>query len=95
MPSPALPRHELHVLVVEERREDAHGVGSSPHARDDGTGQTTVLLEQLRARLAPDHGLEVADESRERVGPDDGANDVMGGRDVRDPVAQRLVGGVL
>src|SRR6185503_4733444 len=45
--------------------------------------------EQLRTRLAPDHGLQLADELRVGSWADARADHVMGRLDVRDPVADR------
>ena len=83
------------VEVVEERVEQPHRVGAAADAGDDGVGQPADEVEHLLARLDADDALEVADHHRERVRPDDRADDVVGRLDVGDPVAHRLVGGVL
>ena len=84
-----------HVTVVQERVEQADGIGAPAHAGDQGVRQLAGLLEALLARLAADHGLEVAHQHRVRVRPGHGADDVEGIVHVGDPVAHRLVHGVL
>src|SRR2546422_1986761 len=67
-----LPRgfdaHELDARVVEKGAEDADRVGAAADARHDGARQPPAALQHLRARFAPDHRLEIADEARERIG---------------------------
>ena len=64
-------------------------------ARHDGVRQRTGPLEHLRARLVADDPLEVAHHRREGVRPGHGAEHVVRVVDVGDPVAHRLVDGVL
>ena len=66
-----------------------------PDAGDDGGRQPPSLLEDLPPRLAPDHRLELADHQRVRMRPERRAEQVVRVVDVRDPVAHRLVDGVL
>ena len=63
--------------VVDERVEHAGRVAAAADAGDDHVGQPADLLEALRPRLAADDRLEVADHHRERVRPDDAADDVV------------------
>ena len=86
---------DLHALVLEERGEQADGVGAAADARRDGVREDAVLLEALGARLVADAAAEVADHARERVRPGRGAEEVGGVVDAGDPVAQRLVDRVL
>ena len=58
-------------------------------------GSEPALRADLQQRLAPDHGLELAHHHRVRVRAEHRAEDVVRGRDVGDPVAQRLVDRVL
>src|SRR5262249_35025879 len=81
--------------VGDERVEDADRVGAATHARGDGVGQATGHIEALLPRLDADPANEVAHHHRERVRTCRGAQQVVGGVDVGDPVAQRLVDGVL
>ena len=90
-----LDADQPHVAVVEERVEDADRVAAAADARDDRVGQPAGLLEDLRARLAADHRLELAHHQRIRMRPEHGAEQVVGVADVRHPVAHRLVDGVL
>ena len=55
---------EPHVLVVEEVGEHADRVRAAADARDDRFGQPALRLEELRARLAADHGLQLAHDRR-------------------------------
>ena len=81
--------------VVEERVEDADRVRPAPDARRDRVGQPPGALLHLLTGLQPDHPVEVAHHRRERVRARDRAEQVVGGGDVGDPVAQRLVDRVL
>ena len=76
-------------VVVEEGGEHADRVRPAADARDDGFRKRALRLEQLRARLAPDHGLQLADELRVGSWADARADHVVGRLDVRDPVADR------
>ena len=81
--------------IVEERVEDADGVAAAADAGDDRVGQPAGLLQDLRARLAADHRLELAHHQRIRMRAEHRAEQVVGVADVGDPVAHRLVDGVL
>mmetsp|Transcript_53020 Transcript_53020/g.148809 ORF Transcript_53020/g.148809 Transcript_53020/m.148809 type:complete len:565 (+) Transcript_53020:627-2321(+) len=93
------------VLVLQEGREHADGVRASADAGDDMCGQAAGavcvggvlvgLVQHLRPRLIADHGLQLAHNVREGVRADGRADDVVGGADVRHPVAHRLVDRVL
>ena len=90
-----LEADQAHVGVVEERVEDADRVRAAADARRDDVGQATDQVEHLLARLHADDALQVPDHPGERVRPGDGAEHVVGGLDVGDPVAQGLVDRVL
>src|SRR4051794_39721424 len=85
-----LDADEPHVRVVDERGERPHRVGAAPDTRDDAVRQPSRALQERCARLVADDALQVAHERGVRRGPDDRADDVVGGRDVGDPVADRL-----
>ena len=95
----ALPRcldsHQADSRIIEEAAEDPHGIGASTDAGHDGVGQPGEALQHLRARLAADHGLEVTHHAGEWVGADHGPDDVVSGRHIGDPIAERLIGRVL
>mmetsp|Transcript_21583 Transcript_21583/g.35860 ORF Transcript_21583/g.35860 Transcript_21583/m.35860 type:complete len:502 (-) Transcript_21583:691-2196(-) len=93
--APGLDAHDLHVLVLQEGVEHADGVAAAAHAGDDVVRQLAGLLDDLAAGLAADDRLEVADDGRERVRPDGGADEVVRVADVGHPVAHGLVDGVL
>ena len=72
-----LDADQLHAGVVDERVEHAGRVAAAADAGDDHVGQLADLVEALLLRLAADDALEVADHHRERVRPDDAADDVV------------------
>ena len=84
-----------HALVAEERLEQPDRVGAAAHARGHGVRQHAVPVQALRPRLVADAAGEVADHARERVRSGGGAEEVRRVVDGRDPVAERLVDGVL
>ncbi len=86
---------DLHLAVVEESMEQADRVGTAADAGGDRIGQAAVVLQHLRAGLAPDDGVEVAHHAWIRVRAGDGADDVEGVAHVGHPVAHRLVERVL
>ena len=81
--------------VVTERVEDADRVRAATDARHDGVGQPAGALEHLPARLLADHGLQAPHEVRVRVWAGSGADQIVRVLDVRDPVADGVVEGVL
>ena len=86
---------DFDALVVEEGVEQAHGIGAAADAGDERIRQPAFGGHHLLAGLAADHRLEVAHHHRIGVRPGDGADAVEGVIDIGDPVAQRLVHGVL
>jgi hypothetical protein len=81
--------------IVHERVEDADGIAAAADAGDDGGGQRAGHVENLRARLAANHRLKLADHQRIRMGAEHRSQEVVGVGDVGDPVAHRLVDRVL
>jgi hypothetical protein len=75
--------------------EQADGVRAAADAGDDDIGQAAFLLQHLRARLGADHRLEVAHHGRIGMRTGSSADQVISVFDIGDPVAQRLVHGVL
>ena len=90
-----LDAEDPHVAIVEERMEEANGIGPATDAGDDGVGQSALGRHDLLACFLADDGLEVAHHGRIGVRSSGGADDVVGVADVGDPVAQRLVHRVL
>ncbi len=86
---------ELHVGVRHEGGEDADGVGATADTGGHGIGQPAAALEDLLARLVADHPLVLAHHQRERVRSGHRPEHVVRRLDVGDPVAHRLVDGVL
>ncbi len=93
--SRGLAADQADALVGDERVEQADGVGAAADAGDRGVGQAPGALQELAAGLDADDAVEVADHRREGVRSGDGAEQVVGAVDVGDPVAERLVDGVL
>ena len=75
--------------------EQADGVGAAADAGHQRVGQPALGLQHLGAHLVADHRLEVAHHGRVGVRPRGGADQIIGVAHVGDPVAQRLVHGVL
>ena len=86
---------DLHVLVVEERVEQADGVRAAADSGDQRVGQTAFGLHHLLAGFVADHRLEIAHHGRIGMRAGDRADHVVGVFDIGHPVAQRLVHGVL
>ena len=90
-----LDADELHVLVVEEAREETHRVRTAADAGNRLVRKTSELFEALATRLVADHALEVTDHVRIRIGPRHRADHVERVVAVGDPVAERFVHRVL
>lgn len=81
--------------VRDEGVEEADGVRAAADAGRDGVGQPAGALQDLAAGLDADDPVEVADHGREGVRTGDRAEEVVGAVHIGDPVAERLVDGVL
>ncbi len=90
-----LHTHEAHGGVLHEGMEEAHGVGAAAHAGHQHVRQAAEGLLALRLGFLADAGVEVAHQHRVGVRTGHGPEDVVGALHVRDPVADRLTGGVL
>ncbi len=86
-----LDAHQLHPRIGDEIGEDADGVRTTADARDDHIRQMARRRKELRARLTPDHALELAHDEREGMWPRDGAEQIVRRGVRRGPVAKRLV----
>jgi hypothetical protein len=75
--------------------EQADGVRSAADGRDDRVRQLLAPRQHRDPRLAPDHRLEVAHHGRIGMRPRRRADQIIGVLDIGDPVAHRLVHGVL
>mmetsp|Transcript_154688 Transcript_154688/g.494651 ORF Transcript_154688/g.494651 Transcript_154688/m.494651 type:complete len:595 (+) Transcript_154688:438-2222(+) len=101
----SLTTMHLHLLVLQECREHADGVGAATDASDDvvrqaarAVGEARVhmgLVEHLSAGLDADDRLQLTHNVREGMGPNGRADDVVCGADVGDPIPHRLVDGIL
>ena len=81
--------------VVAEGVERPDRVRAAADAGDDGVGQPARLRLHLGARLAADHRLQLAHERGVGVRAGGRADQVVRRLDVRDPVADGLVHGLL
>src|SRR5207247_7077053 len=79
----------------EEAGEEADRVRAAADARDRDLGQAALELQDLLARLVADHGLELSHDLGVRLRAYAGADQVVGGLDAADPVADRLARGLL
>ena len=71
-----LDAEDLDAAIVEERMEQAHGVGAAADAGDQRIRQAAFGLLHLLARLVADHRLEVAHHRRIGMRAGDGADAV-------------------
>src|SRR5450631_3384874 len=91
----SLDADQLDTSVIEECGEHADRVAAAADARNHGAGKGSPPLQAVGARLVADDALEDAHQRRVGVRTDAAADHVMSVADVGDPVADRLVGGVL
>jgi hypothetical protein len=84
-----------HAFVIEEGMEEADRVAAAADAGDEQIGQALLALQDLAAGLDADHAVEIAHHHREGMRAERGAEDVVRGAHVRDPVAHGLVDGLL
>src|SRR6478609_6772980 len=83
--------HQFHFFVFDELMEYTNRVRSPAYAGDDLRGQFTFQLEDLRAGLASDHGMEVAHHGGIRMCSQNAAKQVMCIANVGDPVAHGFI----
>ena len=81
--------------LADEPRQQADRVRAAADAGDGHVRQAALHGDELRGGLVADDPLEVAHQRRVGMRPDRGTEHVVGGGDVRDPVAHRLVDRVL
>ena len=65
-----LDADEPHLGIVHERGEHPDRIRAAANACDDDLGQPSLGHLELRARLSPDHGLQLAHDLRIRRRPD-------------------------
>src|SRR3990170_3933975 len=81
--------------LVEERMEQAHGIGAAANAGDQRIRQPVFGPLHLLARLTADDRLEIAYHGRVRMRPRHRADAIERVVHIGDPIAQRLVHRVL
>src|SRR5258708_18915846 len=74
--------------------EEADGVWAATDTGEKMRGQALFCGEDLLASFAADDGLKIADHCWIRMRAEDGAEKIMRGADVGDPVAHGFVDGV-
>src|SRR5512135_790196 len=89
-PSCLHPDH-LHFRVVDKMMEEPHRIAAAADAGDEIIGQPAFRIEHLFFGLLADDGLKVPYDQRKRVRTEDSPENIMGGPDIRRPVAHRLV----
>src|SRR5258706_5825812 len=75
--------------------KQADGVRTAANAGEEMRGQTLFRGEDLRAGFAADAGVKIADHGRIRMRAENGAEQIMRGTNVGDPVAHGFVDGGL
>ena len=93
--APGLDANQPHVAIADERIEDPHGVTAAADAGHDRGRQPAGELEDLRARFAADHRLELAHHQRVRMWTEHRAEQIVRVAHVGHPVAHRLVDRIL
>src|SRR5256885_1027643 len=84
----------LYFGVAQESVEKADSIGAAAYAGEKMRGETLFGGENLLAGFAADDGLKIADHSGIRMGAEDGAEKIVSGANVGNPVAHGLVDGV-
>ena len=90
-----LDADEPGIGLADEAAQQADGVRAAADAGDGDVRQPALDRAHLLGRLVADDALQVADDGREGMRADGRAEDVVRAGDVGDPVAHRLVDGVL
>ena len=93
--APCLDADHADMFVTEKRMEQPDGIRSPADAGDKQVRKPAFALKDLLPSLHPDHAVKIADNHRERVGTQRGADDVMGVFHAGHPVAHRFVDGFL
>ena len=84
-----------HLGIADEGIEQADGVRAAPDASHQGIGKPPGLSQHLIPGFPADDGLKVPHHGRIGMWASDGADDVERVIDIRDPIAHRLIEGVL
>ena len=86
---------QLHGCILDERMKHPDRVAAAAHAGNHCIGQAALRLENLLARLKPDHAMKIAHHGRIRMSAQRGAEQIVGCGNIGDPVAHGLADGVL
>src|SRR3990172_8771801 len=82
-------------VIVDKRIKQTDGVRSTTDASDHGVRQSAFEFHDLPAHFTPDHRLKIAHDARIGMRAGDSAENIKRAVDVGDPIAERLVDGVL
>src|SRR6266849_538987 len=85
----------FHVGVAQKLIKEADGIRTAADAGEKMRRQALFGGENLLARFAADDGLKIADHRWIRMRAENGAEEIVRGADVGDPVAHGFVDGVL
>src|SRR5579871_523711 len=80
---------------VDEGVEHADGVAAAADTSEHRIGQPILSLKNLAQSLLANDAVEVADHDGIRMRSERGTQQVVGGRDVRNPIAHGFTDGVL
>src|SRR3984893_7047399 len=86
-----LDADELHPLFLEELMEDANRIRAAANAGDNRARQFAFDFEDLRARLAADAFMKIANHPRVRMSAQHAAEQIVSCTSVDHPIAHRLV----
>src|ERR1051326_5616959 len=84
-----------HGSVLKRRVKHADRIRTAAHTGDQTVRQAAFLFQNLRARLASNHTLKVAHHHRIRMRAERAAEQVITVGNIRYPITQRLVDGIL
>src|SRR5690348_14143742 len=85
-----LDANHLDWFVIQKGVKEAYGIAASAHAGDEHIRQPTLRGKNLLTRFLADDGLKIADHHRIGMRAKHGAENVVGGPDVRDRKSTRL-----
>src|SRR5947209_18087730 len=86
---------QLDSFFVEDRRDRPHRVAPAADASDEKVRKSAVALEALLSNLSADDALKVSHDRRVRMRAHDASEEIVRVLDVRHPIPQSLVDGVL
>jgi hypothetical protein len=89
--SAGLDADDLNPGIAQERMKQTDGIGTAAHTSDDGIRQSAARLQDLRACLMTDDGLQLAHDIGIGMRTDCRPQQIVGSIRIHHPVAHRLV----